>query len=124
VGQSHPFNIATGTEVLPQEPGPPPRTPTHVSVWVHVIHRCNFVPHVRFNGEAAVGGNMAVALYRVGRHNHLTRLFTETGAAEDSFTEGEGYRAGTYRLAVRFLGDENLLPSSKSASVVFHLARC
>ncbi len=123
VGESHPFSRSAGREILPQPPGPPPRYPSHMSVWVHIIRRCNFVLHIAVNHQHAVGGNIAVSLYKVERHHRLRRIFAETGAAEDHFTEGEGYQAGTYRFTGRFLGDDNLLPSN-AASTAFHLRHC
>jgi hypothetical protein len=123
VGQSHPFNLITHREVLPQPAGPPARYPAKLSVWVHVLHRCEFIPHIRINGHGAVGGNIVWALYRVGRR-HLLRLDGETSAAEDTFSAGGYPSGGTFRFVARFLGDENLLPSNGAASTTFHLKRC
>lgn len=123
VGESHPFNRRTGSEVLPHAPSPPPRAPARLSIWVHVVQGCKFKPHVRVNGEYTVGGHIAWALYKVGKHNHLTRVEGETDEAEDDFTLGEGYPSGTYRFDAHFLGDDNLQPSSTVAAT-FHLKRC
>jgi hypothetical protein len=125
VGQSHPFNRATGREVLPQlpqEPGPPPRYPTRTSVSVSVRH-CEVWPHIAVNGKKNVGGDIAWAIYQVGRHNHLTRLGGGRGPVASPFEPGE-YNTGTYRFSARFLGDENLLPSRSSASATFHIKHC
>jgi hypothetical protein len=124
VGQSHPFSRSAGREVLPAaEPlpsGPPYASRT--GVWV-TVHRCSFVPHVVVNGEKNIGGNIATALYKVGRHNRLRRLYGGTYPVEGGFTAGEEPN-GTYRFAARFLDDEDLLPSRRTAGVVFHIKHC
>jgi hypothetical protein len=120
VGESHPFDLNAGREVLP--PPEPRRSPARTSVRM-TVHRCQILPHVAVNGETNIGGNITWALYRVGRHGRLTRLFTATYPEESGFEAGEEPN-GTYRFNVRFLGDENLLPSAKAASVVFRVRHC
>jgi hypothetical protein len=124
VGESHPFNLNTHSEVLPQpsqpsQPPPPPRRyPTKTTVAVS-LHGCKFWPHVAVNGKKEIGGKIVWAIYFLykGRWHREVARTEEVAGAFRAFT----YTRGTYRFSARFLGDENLLPSAQGATYVFRI---
>ncbi|HEY4450934.1 MAG TPA: hypothetical protein VGN13_05005 [Solirubrobacteraceae bacterium] len=118
VGESHPFDRARGSEVLPQ---PPPRFPARTTVRVSV-RRCQFWPHVWVNGTKNIGGNINWGIYR--RHSHRwLRLYGESSEVSGGFSGGRE-SPGTYMFSARFLGDKNLYPSSGAGSATFTLRHC
>lgn len=121
VGQSHPFDITAGREVLPQPQRPPPRSPAKTTAWV-TVRGCSVLPHVAVNGEKNIGGDITWTIYRQ-RGRKLIREGGERAPEAASFEAGE-YPDGTYRFAARFLGDSNLRPSPKPASIIFHVKHC
>jgi len=125
VGESHPFDRSAGREVLPQAPRPPPpppRYPARTSVWVRV-HGCFVTPHIRVNGEQAIGGDFAWGLDQL-RRKRWVRIDSGKAALNKGLETVEESR-GTYRLSVRFLGDANLYASSRSASATYRVTgRC
>jgi hypothetical protein len=124
VGQSHPFDTFKGREVLPPPYHPPPRSPAKTSVWI-TVHGCVWVPHLSVNGETAIGGNVA---WRIDTYLHRRWVRVESGIDPVDGTEWGGgeatRRTASYRFSARFLGDANLLPSRKTASVTVRVKRC
>lgn len=122
VGESHPFNTQTGREALPHPPPEPSRDPTTTTVQLK-IHGCKITTNWLINGNNyAVGGNITWAFYRQSKHNTFKRVAGQTSPEKALFVIKAP--PGTYRFSARFLGDSNLLPSSKTAAVVFRIKRC
>jgi hypothetical protein len=114
VGQSHPFNVRTGGEVLPP---PPRRYPSRTSVYV-TVHGCKIKPHILINDSSeSIGGKSAWTL--IGGHEHTRG----TIPANDEWQYFK-MPPGRYRFSARFLGDSHLLPSTKAASVAFRIKHC
>jgi hypothetical protein len=115
VGKSHPFDTQTGSEVLPRPPG---RSPSRTSVYV-TIHGCEIKPHILINGSSeSIGGRSVWKLMR-GSHEHIGGSISASNEF-NPYTEPPGW----YRFSARFLGDSNLLPSSKVASFSFRIKHC
>lgn len=115
VGQSHPFNTQTGSEILPRPPG---RSPSRTSVYV-TVHGCKIKPHVLINGSGEPIGGRSVWVLRWGHHKH-------TGGSIPANDEWQYFKVvpGRYSFSARFLGDSHLLPSTKTATTAFRVKHC
>lgn len=117
VGQSHPFDTQTSSEVLPQ---PKPRQPTRAVLAVKVFDGCK--AHIYANaissGEDEHGGSWSGAELWAPRKAKLIAA----SSTQPWFWTIEG-PAGTYRFRMHFDGSATLLPSP-AATVVFRLRGC
>jgi hypothetical protein len=80
-------------------------------------------PHVRVNGAKNIGGDVAWTLYQLQGKRWVRRGSGAVGMSEG--LEAGEEAGGTYRLSARFLGDENLYPSSRWATTTYRVrGRC
>lgn len=118
VGQSHPFNTATGSEVLPQPPSPPPSQHTTLSIKVRVYLGCYAHIYTHLNPEPDGGGDLSVSWETPGS---AKPRFLPVSSKQPWYWAIKG-PPSKYTFTVHYTGTAGYLPSHGTA--VFRLHRC